>query len=366
MAFTIISVAPFLGRLRDLLLERFPGNAVAVATATFGVLLAGAFLLAVTWIRRHRWLRYGGLVVCGLLVWLQLAGFATDIPEVDIVERTHILEYGLLSLLFYRAFLPLRGASAILLAILAAALVGVLDEWVQWFVASRVGEVGDVWLNASAAATGALFALCLMPPEADRVRPKPSEGEAIATLGAVTIVVFGMFYHCAHLGYEIRDRQAGWVFRSWFSDTRLEVVAAERARRWRLGRLPSLDPTAREDYFFVEGTSRVAYRNASLERGDFTSAWMEQRILERHYGPVLERRGLRSGEPLDLDERLREEVRRRAASIKMPTTYRSPVLANRIVIAPSKSVWWASIASVTTVLLALALGSRRRRAAAVA
>lgn len=361
MAVAIIAVAPFLGRLRDLLLERFPGNAVAVATAIFGVFLAGAFLLAATRIRRRRWLRYGGLAVCGLLVWLQLAGFATHIPEVDIVERAHILEYGLLSLLFYRAFLPLRGASALLLAVLAAALIGVFDEWVQWFVASRVGEVGDVWLNASAAATGALFALCLMPPEGERLRPKPSEGEAIAVLGAVILVVFGMFYHCAHLGYEIRDRQAGWVFRSWFSDTELEAVAAERARRWRLGRLPSLDPTAREDYFFVEGTSRVAHRNASLERGDFTSAWMEQRILERHYAPMLEQRGLRSGAPLDLGENMREEVRRRAASIGTPTTYRSPVLADRIVVAPSKSAWWASIASVVTVLLALAIAARRRR-----
>ncbi|HVS01498.1 MAG TPA: VanZ family protein [Thermoanaerobaculia bacterium] len=355
----IIAVAPFLGRLRDLVFARLPSHALLLGTVAFGALVAGAFLVAVARIRRRRWLRYGGLALCLALVWAQVSGFSTGIPAVDVVERLHIVEYGLLALLFYRAFRALRGAAAVALTSLAGILVGVLDEWLQWLVASRVGEVGDVWLNAAAVGTGLLFAICLLPPAGLQWRMAAAERSAVAALAAVTVLVFGGFYHCAHLGYEVHDPAQGVTFRSWHSAEELAAVAAQRARRWSAGRLPTLDPLSREDYYFVEGTSRVAHRNASLQWGDVGSAWSEQRILERYYAPVLAQRGLASGEPLDLPDDQRAELERRAQGLA-PVPYSSPVLADRIVLV-AKPLWWTAVAVLAAALLAAACYRSRER-----
>lgn len=355
LAVSIIAVAPFMGRLRDALFQRMPTRALELAGLVFAVVLGGAFLGAVISIRERRWLRYGGLVACGLLVWLQIAGFATGIPEVDVVERMHVLEYGLLAVLLYRALLPLGGSSSVVLSFLGGTLIGILDEWVQWLVASRVGEVGDVWLNASATATGLLFGLCLWPAANLVAWPGPRRRAEMAAMTGLTILVFGGFFHCAHLGYEIRDPEEGWVFRSWYSPEELSAVARQRARRWAMGHLPTLEPMDAEDYYFVEGTSHVAHRNESLEHGRVGAAWMEQRILERYYAPVLEQRGLGSGEPLDYAPEQRRDLRRRAEAGGLPSAYRSPVLADRIVVSPSKAEWWLAIGAVVTLFGALTL-----------
>jgi hypothetical protein len=137
-------------------------------------------------------------------------------------------------------------------------------------------------------------------------------------------------------------------------------VTAERERRWRT-RPPTLDPLSREDRYFTEATWRVSHRNASLERGDLHVAWREQLILERHYAPVLRRRGLVSGEPLDLSaewkEALRREDRQRARA-----AYRSPVLEHRIALRPTKAAWWTGVGAAMAALLAVAAWPARRPA----
>jgi hypothetical protein len=358
LALAVVTAAPFLGQLRNLLFERLPPQVVGFGTAVFAVLVAAAFVTALARIRQRRWLRYGGLALALALVWLQVVGLATGIPEVDVVERVHVLEFGMLALLFYRAFRPLSGAAAGLGAFLATLLAGILDEWLQWFVASRVGEAGDVGLNAAAAATGVVFALSLWPPLGRPWRPAPAERRALVALAVVVVLGFGGFYHCAHLGYLVRDEPEGLVFRSWYSPQELPAVAAERARRWAAGDLPSLDPLDHEDYFFVEGTSHVAHRNASLTAGDARTAWKEQRILERYYAPVLEQRGLHSGEALDLEPAHREDLRRQAGRLG-GRAYSSPVLADRIILTPSKPAWWTGVGTAVAALLLAAVAGAR-------
>lgn len=354
LAVAIVATAPFLGTLRDLLFDRLGQRAVLLGTGVFVVLVAIAFLVAVVRVRRHRLLRYAGLAVCLGLVWAQVAGFSTGIAEVDLVERVHVLEYGLLAALFWRAFQPLGLGTATVLAVLSGTLVGIVDEWLQWSVASRVGEAGDVAMNTAATGTGALFALILFLPAGARRRPNRPERAAIAALAAIVVLVFAGFFHCAHLGDEHRDRELGVAFRSWHSAAELAGAAEERGRRWRAGRLPTLSPLDAEDYYFIEGTSHVAHRNSSLHHGDVLSAWAEQRILERYYAPVLEQRGLHSGEPLDLPPEQREALES-SAELLPPSLYSSPVLVDRIVMAPGEAAWWVGSGALAAALLAFAL-----------
>ena len=80
------------------------------------------------------------------------AGYARTVrtgdPQVDMVEAFHFVEYGLVAYVFYRAWCRRADLSGVLLAACSALAVAVADEWMQWFVPARVGELHDVGLNA--------------------------------------------------------------------------------------------------------------------------------------------------------------------------------------------------------------------------
>src|SRR4029450_52794 len=104
----------------------------------------------------------------------------------------HFVEYGLVTMLFYRAVVPRQpgpGAtgwdvSIVLVPGFAALIVGTADEWVQWFVPRRYGEVRDILLNGAAIACGLLFSLGVDPPGAFRLRPSGRSLALTSRLGA--------------------------------------------------------------------------------------------------------------------------------------------------------------------------------------
>ena len=89
---------------------------------------------------------------------------STGNPSVDVVERFHFVEYGLLTMLFYRVWRRRGDLSTLIAPCLPQSSVATLDEWLQWFVPARVGEMRDVVLDAVAIGCGLLFVLGLDPP----------------------------------------------------------------------------------------------------------------------------------------------------------------------------------------------------------
>lgn len=77
-----------------------------------------------------------------------------------LIEKIHLLEYGLLSLLIYWAIKPKREGILIYAVILGAVfLVGWADELVQRITPGRVCEFRDVLLNWKAGVLGLLLVL---------------------------------------------------------------------------------------------------------------------------------------------------------------------------------------------------------------
>lgn len=359
LSVAIVAVAPFLRLLRDWLLEHFPRAFAPLMTAGFVAALVVASVIAWRRIRTHRLLRFGGCLLAGFLIALQVMGFARDSADVSAVERVHILEYGLLALLFYWALRPAAGATALLLAGVAAAVVGVVDETVQWLVATRVGEIRDVLLNWAAVGTGLVAAVSLAPPGSragpDPARVRRAAGLTLAGLVALCAVAFDL----THLGHRIEDREEGLVFLSWVDAERLRELAADRARRWAERPPGPLSPLSLEDYFLTAGTAHVQARNRALTRGQTARAWNEQRILERWYAPVLEQRGLTSGQLLGLAPRKRAALRRQALAAPQPQIYESHVLSARVFLHPRRGTLWAVTLVVAVGCLALTLPGHR-------
>ena len=75
------------------------------------------------------------------------------------VERSHLVEYGVLAILIYVALLERndnggRVPAPALMAIGMAMLLGVIDELIQWFLPNRVYDPVDIAFNVIAAVMG--------------------------------------------------------------------------------------------------------------------------------------------------------------------------------------------------------------------
>ena len=161
----IVLSAPFMGQIRAALQAALPGSTYrAIVGASVIGSIAVALAIGVARIRERRGLRYGALLAA-LAIGLVYARFtASGNASVDLVERVHFVEYGVLALLFFRACRERQDLSLLAIPAFASIVVAVLDEWFQWFVPGRVGEIRDVALDAVAIGCGLLFALGLAPP----------------------------------------------------------------------------------------------------------------------------------------------------------------------------------------------------------
>ena len=209
----LVLSAPFIGYIRAWIRTQFPGQFVRIVGGLIAVLGIAAIGIAVVRIRERRAIRYAaiaGSLICA--AWYSLA-HATGIPEVDVVQRFHFVEYGLITFLFYRAWRPLEDASIVILPALAGLLVGTADEWLQWFIPNRVGELDDIFLNGIAIACGLVFSFGADPPPRFRRTLRPGSPARIGRFAAVVVIAIALFFHTVHLGYDVGDDEIG-VFKS--------------------------------------------------------------------------------------------------------------------------------------------------------
>ena len=193
---------------------------------------------------------------------------ATGNPDVDVVQRFHFVEYGVITFLFYRAWRALGDPAILVLPVLAGLLVGIADEWLQWFIPNRVGEIADVLLNGVAIGCGLLFSLGADPPAGFLGRFRPGSLSRIGRLAAVTILAIAVFLHVVHLGYDIRDDESG-SFKSRYSKATLQSLADVRREEWRVHPFPLvLQRVSREDQYMTEGVTHVQKRNELLAAND--------------------------------------------------------------------------------------------------
>src|SRR6476620_12139550 len=92
----LVLSAPFIGYVRAWIRAQFPGQfgrIVGGAIAAAGVALVG---VALARIRSRRVLRYGALALSMAAAAVYSLGTATGVPEVDVVQRFHFIEYGLI------------------------------------------------------------------------------------------------------------------------------------------------------------------------------------------------------------------------------------------------------------------------------
>ncbi len=286
----VVLSSPVVGDIRDAIRRAAGANyglvISAIVLGAVAILAAGAL-----WrIRDRRLVRYGAILTA-----LAAGAAYVRVNALPGVEQFHFVEYGLVTFLFYRAIAPRTShettsrrsdPSVVVVPIIAALIVGTADEWVQWFVPRRYGEVRDIYLNSAAIACGLLFSIGVAPPAGWRFRPTPRSLRIMTALAATAVLALAAFVYSVHVGTLVADGEIG-AFRSRHSAPALMALSADRLVRWSPGGPPPERTLAREDQYLTEGIWHVQARNEAWAHRDFDTAWRENLILEKYFAPVL-------------------------------------------------------------------------------
>ena len=287
VSIALILGAPFIGQLRTILRDAAGSQFAMVMSLVVGMSAGMAIVAALVRMRERRALRYAALAAAlAIAVGYSLAA-RTGNAEVDAVERFHFIEYGVITVLLFRAWRPSQDGAVFAMPMLMGLAAGTLEEWLQWFIPARVGELRDVLLNGFAIGAGLLFSLGVDPPDAPTWRLSIRSRRRVAAAAAAVLVLIAMFVHSVHLGYEITDAEAG-VFRSRYDASELAAVAAARAQLWRVQPPLTWSRLSREDQYFSEGVAHVRRRNEAWDEGNVMAARHENLILEKYYAPVID------------------------------------------------------------------------------
>ena len=302
--------APLLPAMRSYLNEAAPGGFDRYVAS--GLLVISAALVGLVWVcRRGNRVRALGELILVLVCFAALyALLASPDPRSNLVELAHFVEYGTLAILAFGSFgtlsPPARWAQTLLLVV----AVGLVDEALQWALASRVAEIRDVALNAAAGALGLSYVAWVLRIVEDRsARLTRGEMTRVVTVGALLLPALAAFLYVAHLGYWIR--WDGIQFVSQYRPSEIEHVGEDRRARWASWgeverdqlRSPEEQFWALEDFYVTEARRHIQARNEAAEGGDFHVATGENLIVERWYSPYLEVTGAeRSDLPVALEE----------------------------------------------------------------
>lgn len=140
-----------------------------------GVLLIVALAVYLVRIKRERRPRvYAAL--CGVILLYLYSFFTLSMP----IERVHLAQYGLLSVLVYWSMA--RGGEGIALCAWAAIVTiefGLADECIQGLLRARIYDFNDLILNAKAALLGQLLMAFVIRPWEGSSHPRPGRVRAV-------------------------------------------------------------------------------------------------------------------------------------------------------------------------------------------
>jgi hypothetical protein len=284
VSLALVLAAPFIGEARRWIRDHLPGQYVWIINGVVGAAALAVVIAALMRIREQRVMRFG-LIGLGAAIAIAYSGITGSAdPAVAAVEHFHFVQYGFITWLFYRAWRDRGGAASLVLPFVAAFIFGIGEEWWQWFLPVRVGELQDVLLNSVAILSGLLVSVALAP-----LRGSHAKGDAVrAAAGvAVALVALAAFTWTVHVGYVIDDPSIG-RFKSRYTGSDLLALSQERSARW--AKNPPLRRVTfgREDQYRSEGEAHVRARNDAWEKGDVSRAWGENLILEKYFAAVLD------------------------------------------------------------------------------
>ena len=314
-------------------------------------------------------------------------------------EAMHFVQYGVLSILVYRALTHrITDYGIYFIALLLTITVGILDEALQWLTPERVWGLKDIRLNSTAAALALLGLAMGLRPTLISGRPTARTAQIICRSALIVVVLLGAsllntpqrisWYVdrlpvlrfipensglMAEYGYRYDDNETG-IFRSRMSPQELVQTDRQRAASAaaKLDELPMPDDYLefldrytpfndpflhearvhlnRRDYYLTSA-SKFEERDSTEFQRRMTIAHYENRIMEKYFPETL----LQSGFLLP-----DKTVNRMKDYSSTDTGYESAVSKSLITRVDERQILWTTlILAVSLILLDRLLTGRR-------
>ncbi|MBT8078603.1 MAG: VanZ family protein [Gammaproteobacteria bacterium] len=317
----IFLTVPFARALQSLLAEH-AGRTFVFYIVGIAALVGAA--LAVRSLRRrcvgataYAWIT----AVVAAFAWY--AYILRDNPE----ETIHFVEYGLLSLLVFRALVhQMRDVTIYFAGVLVIGIIGIIDEWIQWIVPSRYWDLRDVQINLVAGALTQIAIATGLRPRLVSGWPSAVNIARLSVIGVMMLFLLGLSYAntpqrialyasrvpllsfllssksmMVEYGYLYDDPDIG-VFRSRFTLEELELNDAKRGEELaqafdiyindaRFGEFQEVYSVPRDAYIHEAGI-HLFRRNRYLEIATqeerrrflhYNIAHRENQILEKYF-----------------------------------------------------------------------------------
>ncbi|MCP2519298.1 VanZ family protein [SCandidatus Aminicenantes bacterium Aminicenantia_JdfR_composite] len=260
----------------------------------------GAFIYLYSCIRKKgkKYLRISGVIfsfLLGILINLYISK-STPIFLAALRERIHLFEYGLLAVIFYHSFKNEISEKLIYIgACFYGGIIGIIDEFFQYFIAGRVGDLRDVMINILSVFVGAFFAFSLNY-ESQKIDIKSSK--KIYILSFMFFLMLGTFIYTVHRGYLIKDPEIG-EFKSKYYEAKLLEISEQKEKIWKKEKLKNPARFSKpknyysgkiivlEDIYFKEALLRTGKRNKYFREKKYLKAYKENEILEKYYRPFI-------------------------------------------------------------------------------
>jgi len=251
-----------------------------------------------------------------------------DIPE----EAIHVAEYGVFSILVYRALVHrIRDFSIYIIATLVVGMVGVLDEYIQWIVPTRYFDLRDITINILSGGMAQLAIVAGLRPKMISGMPEANSWSRLCYFAVVGIVLLALGFMntpqrltryvtlvpflsflldsksmMVEYGYRYHDRDIG-IFRSRFSLDQLNQLDQERGaavakildryiRGEGYGPFQSVYTVPRDAYAHEAGVHLYrreyhfdrAREKIGRQAEHYNIAFRENQILEKYYTASLQ------------------------------------------------------------------------------
>lgn len=387
----IFCTVPLARAIQSGIVERF-GHVFFLYFSFAALAIAGTTAARTIYRRQLPWDAYLWLAGTGVAFF----AYANSLRD-NAIETIHLIEYGILGVLTYRALVHrVRDYSIYVVTVLIVGIVGLIDEWIQWITPSRYWDLRDVQINLWAAVLSQLSIGAGLRPRLVSSWPSHTSLIRLLSVSAVAFLVLGLSFAntperiaayatripflsflmssrnmMIEYGYLYSDPEIG-IFRSRFTSEALQEYDRQRGMEvadvfdtyindQRYGEFQDLYSVLRDAYVHEAGV-HLFRRNRNLEfarqhevgcRKHYNIAFREDQILEKYFPTGIRNSGHR------WTKELRAQVERNADTTSV---YESGV-SEGVITRVSERQALIGFGSGVLICLSLAacLGRRRHR-----
>lgn len=282
------------------------------------------------------------------LIWFSVVlfcyGYLIYIIEI-LVEQVHLIEYGIVTWLYYLSLRKnIKDKMVYYVVWLLIFFLGIVDEWIQFYLPARVGELWDIYLNGASAGL-AIVLIAKVFSTGHTGPPVSFQNVRIScALSVFFLLSLGIFVSTVtDWGFRHKDPEFG-TFYSHFTleelrekDKRESIKYAAMIKEFfpEKAQYYLINQRA-QDKFKAEILARLFRRERYENKGNYWVAFKENQILSNYFNESI----IQSGYGWSKEK---VSIIKQNMQTPLDKFYESPVSKGELIVAFGPATLWSSI-----------------------